>query len=554
MPQQILHEWNSIAHVAEHKGAPRRRPLTYDEVQALFDAADSLPGKIRGSGRKGALAAQRDAAVIKTIYAFGLRRREVWSLDLADLWHNPKAPAFKRFGALYVRWAKASGRGHRFEGQRDCDRWRCPTRMKMALVPNLTVEDPTAFLTAAQAAKGRACSATGPASSPSDPKIWHALPHDQQNRVHRSPVTTSCGPKTPGPRKTLLAYALELSERHPDQPLPRDGYPFPDDLEHRRRGTIPQAPEDPRRAGAAVSRILIRHFSQADPDPARLAEAVHHVHVPIYPRGHIKWAAREAGEDRALETGRWLIRNGTDRCAATVGLALLEAVGITNDDISLVQTIGLLSNHFGPLAARALEKVPGDATTALLWLADRVTGWGRVNVVASLASLDNPDARWWLLHKAVDGDFLNAEFITHVVRGGRLHEAVEDCETDPELTDCVGRILGVMTESEGMGLTLRGYEHVVPVLAAHHRAISRQGPTLQRYRLAVSIARYLGRTAVSDPASSSGWEAARSAYRGLLDQADWHQVALTGMADGDRGMRWIADSIAPELGLALADE
>jgi len=367
-------------------------------------------------------------------------------------------------------------------------------------------------------------------------------------------VITPDGPKSPEHRKTLLGHAFELSGRYPGQPLPRDGYPFPDDDEHRRRGRIPRAPEDPRRAGAAVSRILIKHFVAADPHPSRLAAAFHHVHVPIYPRGHIKWAAREAGRDRALETGRWLIRNGTDRCAATVGLALLEAAGITDDDIGLVQTIGLLSNHFGPLAARALEKAPGDATTALLWLADRVTGWGRVNVVASLARLDDPDARWWLLHKAVDGDFLNAEFITQVVRGGRLHEAVRDCETDPELTDCVGRILGVMTESQGMGVTLRGYEHAVPVLTAHHRAVARHGPTLHRYSLAAVIARYMGRTAAADTASSPGWEAVRSAYRGLLDQADWHQVALTGLADGDRGMRWIADSIASELGLALSLE
>lgn len=107
-PQQILHEWNSVRHVTEFEGDPQRRPLTYDEVQALFDAADSLPEKIRASGRKGALAAQRDAVVLKTIYAFGLRRQEAWGLDLADLRHNPKAPQFGRFGALFVRWGKSS--------------------------------------------------------------------------------------------------------------------------------------------------------------------------------------------------------------------------------------------------------------------------------------------------------------------------------------------------------------------------------------------------------------------------------------------------------------
>lgn len=81
-PQQILHEWNTVAHVTDYEGQPGRRPLTYDEVQALFDAADSRVEEARARRRKGALAAMRDAAALKTAYAFGLRRREVCGLDL----------------------------------------------------------------------------------------------------------------------------------------------------------------------------------------------------------------------------------------------------------------------------------------------------------------------------------------------------------------------------------------------------------------------------------------------------------------------------------------
>lgn len=107
-PSQVLHEWNTIVHVGEYEGDPRRRPLTYDEVQALFDAADGIAEEIRGRGRKGSLRAMRDAALLKTIYAYGLRRREAWGLDMADLRHNPKIPAFGRYGGLFVRWGKSS--------------------------------------------------------------------------------------------------------------------------------------------------------------------------------------------------------------------------------------------------------------------------------------------------------------------------------------------------------------------------------------------------------------------------------------------------------------
>ncbi|WP_405167887.1 tyrosine-type recombinase/integrase [Nocardia sp. NBC_01499] len=106
-PQLIFHEGNSVAHKLEFEADPRRRPLTYDEVQALFDAADARPSRIRGSGRKGALGAARDAAVLKTVYAFGLRRGEASGLDLTDLRRNRKAPTFGNMGCLMVRYGKA---------------------------------------------------------------------------------------------------------------------------------------------------------------------------------------------------------------------------------------------------------------------------------------------------------------------------------------------------------------------------------------------------------------------------------------------------------------
>jgi site-specific recombinase XerD len=107
-PQQLLHERNTIVHVNEYEGDPARRPLTYDEVQALFDAADGRVEQIRSRGRKGALAALRDATLLKVIYAFGLRRREAWGLDLSDLRHSPAAQQFGRVGALFVRYGKSS--------------------------------------------------------------------------------------------------------------------------------------------------------------------------------------------------------------------------------------------------------------------------------------------------------------------------------------------------------------------------------------------------------------------------------------------------------------
>lgn len=107
-PMQICHEWNTVEHKLEFEGRPERRAATYAEVQALFDAADDRAEAIRSRRRKGFAAAWRDAAMLKTVYAFGLRRQEACMLDLADLRRNPKIPAWGRTGALEVRHGKAS--------------------------------------------------------------------------------------------------------------------------------------------------------------------------------------------------------------------------------------------------------------------------------------------------------------------------------------------------------------------------------------------------------------------------------------------------------------
>lgn len=110
-PTQICHEWNTVAHLADDEGRPGNRPLSRDELQTLFDHADERVARVRASGRKGWLAAFRDATLLKVAYAWGLRRRELSMLERCDLGRNPQAPEFADVGALTVRWGKASRGG-----------------------------------------------------------------------------------------------------------------------------------------------------------------------------------------------------------------------------------------------------------------------------------------------------------------------------------------------------------------------------------------------------------------------------------------------------------
>jgi hypothetical protein len=107
-PRQVFHEDNRVAHTAEYEGQPGRRPLTYDEVQALFDAVDGRVEQARARGRKGALTALRDAALLKPSTPIGPPGRgpNAGPPDLVR--GNPKIPQFRRSGGLYVRYGMGS--------------------------------------------------------------------------------------------------------------------------------------------------------------------------------------------------------------------------------------------------------------------------------------------------------------------------------------------------------------------------------------------------------------------------------------------------------------
>lgn len=107
-PVQVCHEWNTVQHLTDFEGRPGRRPLTRSEIQQLFDYADAEVERIVRLGRKGALAAYRDATILKVIYGWGLRCTEASRLDMADLYRNPHAPELGKFGMLHIRWGKAS--------------------------------------------------------------------------------------------------------------------------------------------------------------------------------------------------------------------------------------------------------------------------------------------------------------------------------------------------------------------------------------------------------------------------------------------------------------
>ncbi len=82
--------------------------MTYAELQQLFDHLDDRVDRVVAMGRKGSTGALRDALMIKTAYAYGLRRNELARLYIADLRPNPHEPAWAATGRSMSGSARAS--------------------------------------------------------------------------------------------------------------------------------------------------------------------------------------------------------------------------------------------------------------------------------------------------------------------------------------------------------------------------------------------------------------------------------------------------------------
>jgi len=308
------------------------------------------------------------------------------------------------------------------------------------------------------------------------------------------------GPGLPGFQVSIFEHAQRLHAGHPDAPLPADGNPFPDDPPHRRQPRRPW-PEPASRAGAEAAAVLDEYFARSAAEPSGLEFAFHDLLVPIHWNEHVAAAAWRADE-------------------------------------------GLLSHRFGPLAARALRR--RGATGALLWLGDRVAGWGRVYVVEELCGYDPWGSRSWLLRRACDGDLLNGYLAGKVASAAHLHEAIIRDDADDELIDHTGLLLQAMAHCAGMGMTLATYPPARAVIAAHARHLGRQQPTFSRWAATAVLAGYLtGATDEDYVDRNVGFSAEErqhmvGEYASVLNRPDWTAVAEAHLKEGDDNSEWIA--------------
>ncbi|OKI51412.1 hypothetical protein [Micromonospora sp. CB01531] len=186
----------------------------------------------------------------------------------------------------------------------------------------------------------------------------------------------------------------------------------------------------------------------------------------------------------------------------------------------------------------------------MLWLAQRVAGWGRVYVIEALCRSGVYASRQWLLRHACDGDFLNGYFAGQVATAAHLHEAIVGTEVDDDLVDHTGRLLKIMADCGGMGMTLKHYPPAPIVLAAHVAHLGRQAPAVDRYVDVAVIADHLADRA---PEQSGCTTEQRNhlvrQYLAVLDRQDWCDTVRAGLDSDSDFFAWFAANVAARLHL-----
>jgi hypothetical protein len=184
---------------------------------------------------------------------------------------------------------------------------------------------------------------------------------------------------------------------------------------------------------------------------------------------------------RVHAIGRVLALEAPDREAVKVGVALMGTVAGV-DDIDALNVLGV-HEEFTLFCAVAIARQGADAELRLWQLANRVNGWGRIQLVERLAGTRSAEIRGWLLREGFRNAVMDEYLAYTCATAGGLDEALQADTVDDALLLGASGIFSALA-SGGPAEDLGDYaqaevavsawlEHVErrPLLLAHVKAL-----------------------------------------------------------------------------------
>ena len=268
--------------------------------------------------------------------------------------------------------------------------------------------------------------------------------------------------------------------------------------------------------------------------------------------------------ERLHDVARWLAFGAADRAPLKVAIAFLGMVGADDPDEERRERDVLLTlarhEEFTLFALVALLNRGTEPVRALLDVARRVTGWGRIHCIERLDGSTDDEVRAWMLREGWQNDVMVEYTALACARTGGLLEALALPAPDDALLVGAGRILAALA-SNARGGPGEGFEAWPDGAAATERWLALVRERLQaRGDLALSAiddALALGEFVADDDGVTQepmlGWPARRTA---ILAHAD--AIARSpglpdrvrrALAHGDRLECWNAIDVGRRIGI-----
>ena len=166
-------------------------------------------------------------------------------------------------------------------------------------------------------------------------------------------------------------------------------------------------------------------------------------------------ARRRPGPGRLQSIARWLATTAPDREPVKTGITLLGLVA-GHEDRELFLTLGR-HEEFTLHAAVALAITEDDPKPFLMELASNVTGWGRIEIIESLADTRNEQIKAWLLREGCRNSIMNEYTALICARTGDLLGALKDPAPDAALLAGAGVILRALIPGGGPAEGIEAY-------------------------------------------------------------------------------------------------
>jgi hypothetical protein len=158
----------------------------------------------------------------------------------------------------------------------------------------------------------------------------------------------------------------------------------------------------------------------------------------------------ETRSSRVAEVGRYFATKAADRESTKFGILLLE-LSSEDRDRPVLETLAL-HDEFTLYAALALCKLSSNPENVLWQLAQKVHGWGHVQVVERLDGTKNPAIQAWMLRDGFRNDIMDEYLAGICARTGRLHEALSTKVVDRALLDGAAGIIKALVYGGAGGL------------------------------------------------------------------------------------------------------